>query len=272
MAAVLDMSAMGPGEKRLWPFVAGSMVLHAAVVLLSPHASVKEPPPPRFTATIRAIDAPAPRPAEQAPAPQPAPEPPSPQVATPPPEPPKPVQQRPEPPAPKPDVRPETRTAPVMTAPAATPSSAPAVAAPAPEARNEPRAEAKPEREPAKAAPAAAPASAPASPPATAEVQDRDLVAQYQSQLAGIIETRKLKRYPNEAMQNGWEGVSTVVLKVGSDGKIAGVETVVSSGHEMLDEQARISISKAKPFVQVPEGLRGKPFEARVRVVFSLKN
>ena len=73
-------------------------------------------------------------------------------------------------------------------------------------------------------------------------------------------------------MQNGWEGAATVLLKIGTDSKIAGVEIAVSSGHEILDEQARISISKAKPFVQVPEGLKGKTFEARVRVVFSLKN
>ncbi|MBL8382700.1 MAG: energy transducer TonB, partial [Burkholderiales bacterium] len=85
-------------------------------------------------------------------------------------------------------------------------------------------------------------------------------------------ETRKLKRYPNEAMQNGWEGTSTVLLRIGVDGKVAGVETAASSGHDMLDEQARISISRAKPFVPIPEGLRGRAFEARVRVVFSLKN
>ena len=99
---------------------------------------------------------------------------------------------------------------------------------------------------------------------------ERELVGFYQSQLAGIIETRKLKRYPGEAMQNGWEGTSTVLLRIGTDGKVAGVETAASSGHAMLDEQARISIARAKPFLQIPEGLRGRAFDARVRVVFSL--
>ena len=73
-------------------------------------------------------------------------------------------------------------------------------------------------------------------------------------------------------MQNQWEGVATIRMKIGSDGKIAGVEITTSSGHAMLDEQASITINKAKPFVQIPAGLKGKEFVASVRVVFSLKN
>ena len=152
---------------------------------------------------------------------------------------------------------------PVPAAPA-TPGPVAAPVAPAisvPETRSAQGADARAERE----APRPARASAQAG-----EVTERELVGFYQSQLAGIIETRKLKRYPGEAMQNGWEGTSTVLLHIGTDGKVAGVETDTSSGYAMLDEQARISIARAKPFVQIPEGLRGRAFDARVRVVFSL--
>lgn len=252
--------------------VAGSMLLHLAIVIGVQRAPPKEPPL-RITATLREVAPPAAS-LQPAAATPPAPEPTPPQTAPALLPPPKPEARAPTPPDPRKlapkaeDKPPEPR----LVAPAAPTASAPAVAIPvAPtepkaEARPETRAETRVERE------APRPAAPPAPAPAPGEPSERELVGRYQQQLADIIETRKLKRYPNDAMQNNWEGTATVVLKIGTDTKIAGVEIAVSSGHEILDEQARISISRAKPFVQVPEGLKGKMFEARVRVVFSLKN
>ncbi len=264
-------------DRLLYGCVVASILAHALVMWHTPQVEPKAPPT-RLTAVLREAAPPAPPP--QAAATQPA------QAAEPSkPDPPRP-QSRPEPrpearaesraaPAP-PDPRsvrpkvepaPEAKAAPADPAPAAPLSPAavaPSAVAPAPPPADI-RGEVKGEKEPPRTA-SAAPSS-----PAT-DISDKALVDAYQNQLATIIETRKLKRYPNEAIQNNWEGTSTVTLMIGADGKIAGVETSTSSGHDMLDEQARISLSKGKPFVQIPEGLKGKRFEARVRVVFSLKH
>lgn len=274
----MNVASAMPGSaadyRLLYVSVAGSMLLHLALVIGVQRAPPKEPPP-RITATLREVAPPAAslQPATATP-PAPEPTPPQPAATPPVPPPPKPETRAQTPPDPR-KVAPKAEERPVeprLVAPSAPTAPAPAVAAPVapaeakPEARPEARAEARVERDAARPAALAAPAAAPG------ELSERELVGRYQQQLADIIETRKLKRYPNDAMQNGWEGTATVLLKIGTDTKIAGVEIVVSSGHEILDEQARISISRAKPFVQVPEGLKGKMFEARVRVVFSLKN
>ena len=276
----MNVASAMPGSaadyRLLYVSVAGSMLLHLALVIGVQRAPPKEPPP-RITATLREVAPPAAslQPATATPpAPTPESTPPQPAATPPVPPPPKPETRAQTPPDPR-KVAPKAEERPVeprLVAPSAPTAPAPAVAAPVapaeakPEARPEARAEARVERDAARPAALAAPAAAPG------ELSERELVGRYQQQLADIIETRKLKRYPNDAMQNGWEGTATVLLKIGTDTKIAGVEIVVSSGHEILDEQARISISRAKPFVQVPEGLKGKMFEARVRVVFSLKN
>ena len=261
--------------RLLYVSVAGSLLLHLAIVIGVQRAPPKEPPP-RITATLREVAPPAAAAPAAAPLPALEPTPPSPAPAPPPPSPPKPETRAPTPPDPKKaSVKAEEKPPePRLLAPPTPTAPAPAVAAPVapadpkpdakPEAKSEPRVE--------RDAPRPVPPAAPAPAATPVEPSERELVGRYQQQLADIIETRKLKRYPNDAMQNGWEGTATVLLKIGTDTKIAGVEVVVSSGHEILDEQARISISKAKPFVQVPEGLKGKLFEARVRVVFSLKN
>ena len=259
--------------RLLYVSVAGSMLLHLAIVIGVQRAPPKEPPP-RITATLREVAPPA---TSVMPAPAVAEPTPSPLVPLPPPPPPKPETRAPTPPDPKKAIlKDEVKVPePRLVAPSAPTAPAPSVALPVapaeakPEPKPEARAEARVERDTARQAAPAAPA---APVPAPGEHSERELVGRYQQQLADIIETRKLKRYPNDAMQNNWEGTATVLLKIGTDTKIAGVEIAVSSGHEILDEQARISISRAKPFVQVPEGLKGKMFEARVRVVFSLKN
>ncbi len=241
------------GERLLHLCIGASIVFHALLLVRSPKVPEAPPPPVRFSATLR--QAAAPRPPEPA-APVPVKEA----------QPPKPTSAPPPLPKPVAEKAPTKSAAPIPTpSPAPTPvaPSAPAPPAPVADARPPaPTAPAAEAREPAKAAAPAAPSS---NDPSEAE-----LVNSYQSQLAQVA--AKYKRYPNEAMQNNWEGVATVRMRIGVDGKIAAVEVVNSSGHKLLDEQASLTINKAKPFVQIPAGLRGKEFVASVRVVFSLKN
>lgn len=263
MNTVAILPSTHAGDRLLYGCIGVSVVVHALMLWQALPVRPQEPPPPRITATLREAARPLvepvelskPEPARQRSKPEPKPE----------------AGPRAKPAAAPPDPQ-TTRFKPTEVplanvAPAVPPAGAPSLVAPpvvAP-APVETRSDVKAEKD--------APRSIPAAPPSPVpEISDKVLVEAYQNQLASIIETRKLKRYPSEAIQNHWEGASTVVLKIGSDGKIAGVETTSSSGHDMLDEQARISLSKGKPFVQIPDGLKGKPFEARVRVVFSLSN
>ena len=252
-----------PGDRLLYACIGVSVVVHALMILRAPPVEPKAPPPPRLTATLRETAPPPAAPIETSK--------------------PEPARARSQP-EPAPDVRPQARPAVAPPEPQATrlkaaevpaAKAAPAVpvAAAPPLVASPPVASAPVEIRSEQKAEKDAPINVPAAPSLPApEISDKVLVEAYQIQLASIIETRKLKRYPSEAIQNNWEGTSTVTLMIGADGKIAGVETSSSSGHDMLDEQARISLSKGKPFVQIPEGLKGKRFEARVRVVFSLKN
>ena len=248
------------GERLLHLCIGASIVFHAVLLVTSPKVQEAPPPPVRFSATLRQAAAPrppesaAPAPVQEAPPPKPVEPPP---IAKPTPAP---------PPLPK-------AAADKAPAKSAAPAPAPAPAAPSAPPPPAAVADARPPA-PAPAAPAAearepAKAAAPA-PPSSNDPSEAELVNSYQSQLAQVA--AKYKRYPNEAMQNNWEGIATVRMRIGVDGKIAAVEVVNSSGHKILDEQASLTINKAKPFVQVPPGLRGKEFVASVRVVFSLKN
>ena len=82
----------------------------------------------------------------------------------------------------------------------------------------------------------------------------------------------KYRRYPNDAVQNNWVGKALVSIRIGSDGKLKGApEITTSSGHEILDAEARTALNKAKSFVPIPAGLAGKEFVARMWIVFELK-
>ena len=257
--AILNYRSSGAlqGERLLQVCIVGSVVLHALTMLYAPKVETKAPPPVRFSATIRAAAAPA------APAPV--------SVATP-----EPVVQMPETPPPPPVATPAPpvpvpkpiaeKALSKSAAPAPTPAPAPTTpASAAPPAETKSAAAASEAKDAPKAAAAAAPA-APSNDPS-----DKDMINGYQAQLAQVA--GKYKRYPNDAMQNQWEGVALITLRIGVDGRIMGApEITTSSGHEILDNEARTTINKAKPFVQIPPGLKGKEFVAQVRVVFSLKN
>jgi protein TonB len=246
-------------ERLLWICVGGSMLVHALAVLWFRGVEPRDTSPQPLRATIRSE-------VRRAAPPPPVP---VPQVATP--EPP-----APEPPKPAPPPEPPK----ALTKPAVPDKVAPKASEPAPKAAPKsaaPEAKAEPKPVPATASEAKAepkqeePKASTAPPAAASGASDAEIVAlvrSYENQLA--VAAQKFKRYPSEAMEQKWEGTARVKVHIGADGKIAGVDMVSSSGHDMLDEQARITINKAKPFVQIPAALRGKAFDAEIRVVFTL--
>ena len=241
------------GERLLQVCIGGSIVLHALAMLYASRVEPPVVPPSKFTATLRA--APAPKPS----APEPLaakPEPVTPKLETPPPPP---VVTR-APPVPMTESSAERALVQNVA-----PIPAPA-AAPAPD--NSTPASAPVD---AKAAPVSdAPKAAPAAPPTSSnEPSDKDLINGYQRQLVPVVE--KYRRYPNDAVQNNWDGRVLVSIRIGSDGKLMGApEITTSRGHEILDAEARTALNKAKPFVPIPNGLKGKEFVARMWIVFEL--
>jgi len=242
---------MHPGytnERLLWICVGVSMLIHAVIVWQGHAIPPAAPLSPPIKATIRPYVPPAPVAAPEPPKPEP-------KKAEPPREP---------KPLPKPVVPEAPRLKPIDQPKPVSAPTAPPVAAPQPA----PATPATPTTD-AKADAAKAPAASAAALPSSADPDERALVRGFQLQLATAAE--KYKRYPSEAMQQAWEGKALVRLHIGTDGKTAGVEIVNSSGHEILDDQAKVAINKAKPLVQVPPGLRGKEFVADIVMVFTLK-
>ena len=105
---------------------------------------------------------------------------------------------------------------------------------------------------------------------ASDELSESQMIHAYAAQVVGIIETRKLARMPREALENGWQGNTIVLIRIGADGNIAEVSIAKSSGYEVLDGTARTGASRAKQFVPVPAALRGKAFEIRGDITFRI--
>jgi protein TonB len=186
--------------------------------------------------------------------------------------------------------KPAARPRPLPAAPAPAPATAPATApAPAPAASTRKPAEAAQTAPPEAAAADAAPASARSAaasqdravpqPPVgtttesgarTGSEADTGTLEQYR--LALIVATRRYKRYPAIAMENGWQGRVEVHMVIGVNGMIASASIKTSSGHEILDKQALDMLKKGKTTVPIPASLRGREFSIDVPVIFNLDN
>ncbi|MGP1676915.1 MAG: energy transducer TonB [Burkholderiales bacterium] len=97
---------------------------------------------------------------------------------------------------------------------------------------------------------------------------DKGTLEQYR--LALILATRRYKRYPAIAMENGWQGRVVVHMVIGANGMVASASIKVSSGHEILDNQAMDMLKKGKTTVPIPAILRGREFNIDVPVIFKL--
>jgi periplasmic protein TonB len=96
------------------------------------------------------------------------------------------------------------------------------------------------------------------------------LIAQYRAAL--LAEAGRHKRYPPQALDNGWEGEVVVRMAIAPDGSIARLDVRSSSGHAALDRQALEMFRKATAERPVPPALRGKSFSLDLRAVFNLKD
>jgi TonB family protein len=63
------------------------------------------------------------------------------------------------------------------------------------------------------------------------------------------------KTYPSKARDKGKQGKALVSFQIGKGGEIIKLLIESSSGHKVLDEAARMAVSKAEPFPPIPEKL-----------------
>lgn len=249
---IVDEAVFGP----LWPAVAASIALHAAVLVGLP--DLWTPPEPQIAVPLNARLEPGP----QAAAPTAA-------AAA--------------PASPKHDAAPPR---PRSTAPRATPVAREVpVTLPDRSARSEP---ARPAEPPAGApvnsvavndSPTAAPQIADPAPAAAIAAlapqpgdgaEDPGSLAQYRLALIGAAKRHKL--YPSQAIARGWQGRVEVRLVIGADGALSGASVKRSSGYDMLDRQSLDMLRKAHALTPIPPALRGRDFAVEVPVVYELKS
>ncbi len=175
-------------------------------------------------------------------------------------------------PAPRPPVLASRETEPskpaaVLPAPAPAKPAAP-VTSPAPRPLVPDAAVAMPV--PATVAPAAVSSSGTLLTQANATGEALDGLRGYRLSVA--IQARRFKRYPREAMAEGWAGSTEVRLEVGSDGRPRAATVVRPSGHEALDRAALTMIDSGAQRARLPASLRGKSFAVLLPVVFNLED
>ena len=251
-AMMVDEAVFGP----LWPAVAASIALHAAVLAGLPDFWI--PPEPQIAVPLNARleagpplalptepvsvepastkrDAPAPRPRSTAPRATPVAR----EVPV----------TLPDRIAPSEPARPREPTsgAPVNSAAASdSPSAAPQTADPAPAA-----------------------AVAALAPQPGDGADDPGSLAQYRLALIGAAKRHKL--YPSQAIARGWEGRVEIRLLIAADGALSGASVKRSSGHDMLDRQSLDMLRKAHALTPIPPALRGRDFVVEIPVVYELK-
>lgn len=235
-------------KRRLLGAVIASVALHALVLGLDDRIPPRALLVPALQATLR-MSAQESRVTSPQPAAKPGPRrplPPEPKSA------PKPLPRRVEPAAERP---------PQLLAPSSLPTQ-PEV--PAPAARDEPR------RTASAAAPAERPpAGAFATDAGAARSVDEDGLRQLRFALAGAV--RQFKHYPMVARERGWSGAVEIRVALFMDGRAPAVSVGRSSGHEVLDRQAREMVLQALNIVTLPPAVAGREFATEVEVRFDLR-
>ena len=95
-------------------------------------------------------------------------------------------------------------------------------------------------------------------------------LAQYRLALIGAA--KRLKHYPAQAIDRGFEGRVDVRLVVGTDGAPAAVLVKRSSGHEVLDRQAVDTMRSATAATPIPPALRNREIVVEIPVLYELKS
>ncbi|TRZ65118.1 MAG: energy transducer TonB [Rhodocyclaceae bacterium] len=86
--------------------------------------------------------------------------------------------------------------------------------------------------------------------------------------LSLAVESRRFKRYPQEALEQRWSGTAQVRVAIAASGVPQSVQLLNSSGHEVLDAVALEMVGKAALKAVVPASLRGRPFSVPLPVEF----
>jgi len=76
--------------------------------------------------------------------------------------------------------------------------------------------------------------------------------------------------YPRLARDQGWEGLTKVRVKIGSDGLLKAVIVTRSSGYAVLDDRAVAKMELIK-LPDIPEELRDRAFAVEIPFRFSLR-
>ena len=108
------------------------------------------------------------------------------------------------------------------------------------------------------------------SPPKVIVDSKTNELAQFRLDL--IAATKRYRRYPQSAIENGWQGRVEVRMVIDADGKTFRGAIKTSSGYEILDNQALDWTKKAMTLVPIPSGLQGRELVVDVPLVFSLEN
>jgi TonB family protein len=85
------------------------------------------------------------------------------------------------------------------------------------------------------------------------EEELKDLWNVYTTKIRQMI--ANAKTYPSKARDKGKQGKALVSFKIGKGGEIIKLLIESSSGHEVLDEAARMAVSNAEPFPPIPKKL-----------------
>ena len=171
------------------------------------------------------------------------------------------------------------RTEPVKPLPTMRKAAPPRVApAPAPAQASAPPASDAPARDPVLVAKPETPPAAeftvppPPPPPVAKAVEPQapspDAVAGYGRSVSQAL--ARHREYPRLALMRGWEGATTLRLRVAPGGKLAEASVHQSSGHEVLDDQALAMVRRLGSLPLPPDSLRDREFAVLVPVVFQL--
>ena len=91
----------------------------------------------------------------------------------------------------------------------------------------------------------------------------------YQDMVKQKIES--CRRYPNWAKKQGFEGVSYLTFILLSNGRIQDIKIIRSSGFDILDEEAVLTVKRAAPFRPIPEQFNCSNLTMEIALVFQLK-
>jgi protein TonB len=86
-----------------------------------------------------------------------------------------------------------------------------------------------------------------------------------------IAKIQKVKRYPESARRNNWEGTAKVEFVLSGDGKVNSVILITSSKYTVLDEEAVEMVKRAAPFPQIPKELGISELKLLLPIVFRLE-